>query len=88
MTNLAKPRIEDLVVNALFPSRTIDWKKAYERQVGVRPSRIRAKLIEGIYESSAPVPGEEPNVDLNALFQHLKAIAKDVIAQCGGTLRN
>ena len=88
MTALAKPKLEDLASKILFTTRTAEWKKAYERQLGPKPARLRAKLIQSIFESGAPIPGEESTPDSHALLTQIRLIAKEVIGACGGTLLN
>jgi len=88
MTAAAKPKIEDLAATSIFTTRTIDWKLAYERQSGPRPARLRAQRIQSIYETSAPIPGEDPSVGSKEFLTRVREIAKEAITECGGTLLN
>jgi hypothetical protein len=86
MTAAAKGPIEDLASEIIFKNRTIDWKLAYDRQSGPRPARLRAQRIQDIYDNAAPVPGEDPSVAAKEFLSRIRDIARNAIAQSGGTL--
>jgi predicted GTPase len=88
MTAAAKPKLEELASSSIFTKRKIDWKMAYERQAGPKPARLRAQRIHNIYATFAPIPGEEPGLDANALLAQIRQIAKEAIEESGGTLLN
>jgi len=79
-------RLHELSRRRVIDERLSGWVEAYERR-GTGSTRVRAKELEGLYESAAPVPNEMPGPDANEFLFELRELVADSVEKGGGQLR-
>lgn len=78
-------KLHELGETRLFHERVKEWSVAYSHS-GPGSARERARDIDSIYGSAAPIPGEASDPNASALVAALKSVVKDAVEAERGVL--
>jgi hypothetical protein len=78
-------KLHELGQTRLFHERVKEWSVAYSHR-GTGSTRERARDIEGIYGTAAPVPGEMADPNATALVASIKNVVMEAVTAAGGRI--
>ena len=78
-------RVRELIGWSLYSDRVTDWGTAYGYVGGGSGRRRSLKISHDIFEKGAPIPGEDPSVDVTVFLKAIRAAFKEVADELGIT---
>lgn len=79
-------RLHNLSKRRMIDEQLSGWVEAFQLK-GTGSTRVRAKELVDLYESSAPIPNEMPGPDANEFLTELRNLVAESIEDGGGALR-
>lgn len=77
-------RLRRFTMRRVIAERFPDWSDAYAGHSGTGSTRRRARAIEDIYQTAAPVPGESPDRHGNQFLIEIRELVREAIQAAGG----
>jgi len=78
-------RLKSYISKSLYLERRSEWHDAFVPR-GKGSAVVRSRIVQGIYDTVSPIPGETPSSDLNRFLKELRIIVKESIEAAGGKI--